>query len=95
MLKVQLGQRNVSVLIRNMRNESMALRFLDVHLYRSNLNIFAEGAAEAVQAAAEAGGGVLRCFPSFVGTQVLPSRQEPGTGGRRLLPRRPRRLGDR
>jgi hypothetical protein len=50
-----------------MRNETMTLRFLDVHLYRSTLNILAEGAAAAVQAAAEAGGGVLRCFPSFVG----------------------------
>jgi len=58
-----------------MRNESMALRFLDVHLYRSTLNILAEGAAQAVQAAAEAGGGVLRCFPSFVGRKFcLPGK---------------------
>ena len=53
----------------------MALRFLDVHLYRSTLNILAEGAAQAVQAAAEAGGGVLRCFPSFVGRKFcLPGK---------------------
>lgn len=48
---------------------------LKVKLYRSTLPIVEEGAAESVQAAAEAGGGVLRCFPSFVGRKFcLPGK---------------------
>ncbi|MCC7498473.1 MAG: hypothetical protein IT160_12905 [Bryobacterales bacterium] len=48
---------------------------LQVKLYRSNLPIVEQGAAETVQSAAEAGGGVLRCFPSFVGRKFcLPGR---------------------
>ena len=49
--------------------------FLKVKLYRSELPIADESAAESVQAAAEAGGGVLRCFPSFVGRKFcLPGK---------------------
>jgi hypothetical protein len=48
---------------------------LNVKLYRSDLPIVEEGAATTVQAAAEAGGGVLRCFPSFVGRKFcLPGK---------------------
>ncbi|MCC7156465.1 MAG: hypothetical protein IT161_17950 [Bryobacterales bacterium] len=48
---------------------------LQVKLYRSDLPIIEDGAAESVQAAAEAGGGVLRCFPSFVGRKFcLPGK---------------------
>src|SRR3569623_2821527 len=48
---------------------------LNVKLYRSNLSIAEEGAASGVQAAAQAGGGVLRCFPSFVGRKFcLPGK---------------------
>ncbi len=48
---------------------------LKVKLYRSDLPIIEEGAADTVQAAAEAGGGVLRCFPSFVGRKFcLPGK---------------------
>ena len=48
---------------------------LNVKLYRSNLSIAEEGAAAGVQAAAQAGGGVLRCFPSFVGRKFcLPGK---------------------
>ncbi len=52
-----------------------AKSFLKVKLYRSDLQILEDGAAESVQAAAEAGGGVLRCFPSFVGRKFcLPGK---------------------
>src|ERR1039458_3767459 len=48
---------------------------LKVRLYRSDLPILEECAADTVQAAAEAGGGVLRCFPSFVGRRFcLPGK---------------------
>jgi hypothetical protein len=48
---------------------------LKAKLYRSDLPIFEDGAAGTVQAAAEAGGGVLRCFPSFVGRKFcLPGK---------------------
>jgi hypothetical protein len=48
---------------------------LKVKLYRSDLPIVEDGAAATVQAAAEAGGGVLRCFPSFVGRKFcLPGK---------------------
>ncbi len=48
---------------------------LKVKLYRSNLDIVESGAAASVQEAAEAGGGVLRCFPSFVGRKFcLPGK---------------------
>jgi len=49
--------------------------FLKAKLYRSDLPLLEDGAAETVQAAAEAGGGVLRCFPSFVGRKFcLPGK---------------------
>ena len=48
---------------------------LNVKLYRSNMSILEDGAASSVQAATEAGGGVLRCFPSFVGRKFcLPGK---------------------
>ena len=48
---------------------------LNVKLYRSDLSIVEDGAAAGVQAATEAGGGVLRCFPSFVGRKFcLPGK---------------------
>ena len=73
----------------------MALRFLDVHLYRSTLNILAEGAAQAVQAAAEAGGGVLRCFPSFVGRKFCLPGKNLELVDEDYFPEGPGRLGDR
>ena len=48
---------------------------LKLKLYRSDLPILEEGAANTVQAATEVGGGVLRCFPSFVGRKFcLPGK---------------------
>ena len=68
---------------------------LKVKLYRSDLPIVEEGAADTVQAAAEAGGGVLRCFPSFVGRKFCLPGKNLELVDARLLPRRPPRMGDR